>query len=116
MPRPARAGDAPSGRRERARPTARPVRRDGATNMIERLVEEVRRREKVMRTFPNVDSAHRLVSAFCAETHEEWSTGRRYLDMDEYFQWRADQSDEEALGEETSLNGELTTQPIAVPA
>lgn len=36
--------------------------------------------------------------------------------MDEYFQWRADRSDEEALGEETSLDGELDAQPTAVPA
>ena len=28
--------------------------------------------------------------ALCAETHEEWSTGRWYLNMDEYFQWRDD--------------------------
>ncbi len=86
------------------------------TNMLERFIQEIRRREKVIRIFPNMDSAYRLVGALCAETHEEWSTGRRYLNMDEYFQWRADRSDEEALGEETSLDGELDAQPTAVPA
>ena len=53
-------------------------------NMLERFIQEIRRREKVIRIFPNMDSAYRLVGALCAETHEEWSTGRRYLVMDEY--------------------------------
>jgi transposase-like protein len=60
------------------------------TNMLERFIQEIRRREKVIRIFPNTGSAYRLIGALCAETHEEWSTGRRYLNMDEYFQWRAD--------------------------
>jgi len=86
------------------------------TNMLERFIQEIRRREKVIRIFPNIDSAYRLVGALCAETHEEWSTGRRYLNMDEYFQWRADRSDEQALSEEASLNGKQTAQPTTVPA
>ncbi len=40
--------------------------------MVERLIEEVRRREKVIRIFPNVDSAWRLIGAVLAERHEEW--------------------------------------------
>jgi hypothetical protein len=84
--------------------------------MLERFIQEIRRREKVVRIFPNMDSARRLVGALCAETHEEWSTGRRYLNMDEYFEWRVDQSDEKALGEGTSLNGEPAIQSATVPA
>ncbi len=84
--------------------------------MLERFIQEIRRREKVIRIFPNMDSAKRLVGALCAETHEEWSTGRRYLTMDEYFEWRTDRSVEEDLGEQTSLNGESTAQPATVPA
>jgi transposase-like protein len=57
---------------------------------MERFTQEIRMREKVIRIFPNMDSAYRLVGALCAKTREEWSTGRRYLNMDEYFQWRAD--------------------------
>ena len=79
-------------------------------------LREIRRREKVIRIFPNTGSAYRLVGALCAETHEEWSTGRRYLNMDGYFQWRADRSDEQTLSEEASLNGKRTAQPTAVPA
>jgi transposase-like protein len=63
-------------------------RRLRTTNALERLIEEVRRREKVIRIFPSEESAWRLLGAFLAERHEEWSTGRRYLKMDEYFDWK----------------------------
>lgn len=86
------------------------------TNMLERFIQEIRRREKVIRIFPNMGSAKRLVGALCAETHEEWSTGRRYLTMEEYFEWRTDRSDEDALDEPTELNGKPTAQSAAVPA
>jgi transposase-like protein len=64
-------------------------RRLRTTNMLERFIEEIRRREKVIRIFPSGDSAHRLIGALCAEQHEEWSTGRRYLTMEAFFEWRA---------------------------
>ena len=86
------------------------------TNMLERFIQEIRRREKVVRIFPNMDSAYRLVGALCAETHEEWSTGRRYLNMDEYFRWRADPTVEDPSDEEASLNGNQAAQPPTVPA
>ena len=73
-------------------------RRLRTTNMVERFIEEIRRREKVIRIFPNRASAYRLIGALCAEQHDEWSTGRRYLTMDEYYQWKADVSE----GEPTS--------------
>ena len=55
------------------------------TNMLERLNSEIRRREKVIRIFPYERSAWRLIGAYLMEQHEEWMTGRRYFDMDEYF-------------------------------
>jgi transposase-like protein len=58
------------------------------SNMLERLIQEVRRREKVIRIFPNKESAWRLVGALLAEKHEEWSRRRRYWKMDEFYQWR----------------------------
>jgi len=64
-------------------------RRLRTTNMLERFIEEIRRREKVVRIFPSGDSAYRLIGALCAERHEEWSTGRRYLTMDAFYEWRA---------------------------
>jgi putative transposase len=85
------------------------------TNMLERFIQEIRRREKVIRIFPNIDSAYRLVGAICAKTHEEWSTGRRYLNMDEYFEWRAD-SVEEAFDEEAFPIEQQATPSVTVPA
>ena len=84
-------------------------RRLRTTNMVERFIEEIRRREKVVRIFPNRESAYRLVGALCAETHEEWSTGRRYLDMNEYFDWKSTQQEEESKAEERA-------EPVAVVA
>ena len=70
------------------------------TNMLERFIQEIRRREKVIRIFPNQESVYRLVGALCAETHEEWSTGRRYLDMEDYFEWKDAQRQEESESRE----------------
>jgi transposase-like protein len=75
-------------------------RRLRTTNMLERFIEEIRRREKVIRIFPNIDSVERLVGALCAETHEEWSTGRRYLKMEEFLKWQAGQKTGEPDSEE----------------
>ena len=58
------------------------------TNCVERLNEEIRRRERVIRIFPNGDSAVRLLGAVLIERDEDWSTGRRYLNMAEYWQWK----------------------------
>jgi transposase-like protein len=52
-----------------------------STNGLERLNEEIRRRTRVIRIFPNRASCLRMVSALCQEQDEEWVTGRRYLDM-----------------------------------
>ena len=48
---------------------------------MERLNQEIRRRTRVVRIFPNRESALRLITALCVEQSEEWETGRRYLDM-----------------------------------
>jgi transposase-like protein len=64
-------------------------RRLRTTNMLERFIEEIRRRETVIRIFPNEESAYRLIGALCAERHEEWSTGRRYLTMEAFYEWKA---------------------------
>ena len=50
------------------------------TNCIERLNEEIRRREKVIRIFPNEKSAIRLIGAILIDINEEWiSTQRSYI-------------------------------------
>lgn len=43
-----------------------------STNMLERLNEEIRRRNYVVRIFPNTESGLRLVRALAVETHENW--------------------------------------------
>jgi transposase-like protein len=63
-------------------------RRLRTTNMQERLNEEIRRRERVIRIFPNDASALRLIGALLAEQNEVWAE-RRYLDMDEFREWAA---------------------------
>ncbi|MGH7714504.1 MAG: IS256 family transposase [Vulcanimicrobiaceae bacterium] len=58
-----------------------------STNMQERLNEEIRRRERVLRIFPNDAAAKRLVGALLIDAFETWQE-RRYLDMAEYHEWR----------------------------
>ena len=97
-------------------------RRLRTTNMLERFIEEIRRREKVI--YPHLPESRVGLSARrgplrrdpCAETHEEWSTGRRYLNPGGYFRWRADLAVEDSSDEGALLNGKRATQPTAVPA
>ena len=51
------------------------------TNMIERFNQELLRRSRVIRIFPNDESCLRLFGAMCIEKSEQWRTGRLYLDM-----------------------------------
>ena len=53
-----------------------------STNMLERLNEEIKRRTRVVRIFPNPASCLRLIRALCAETHEAWLEDNRYINMD----------------------------------
>jgi transposase-like protein len=39
---------------------------------LERLNEEIKRRTRVVRIFPNGESCLRLVRALAVETHENW--------------------------------------------
>ncbi|MFT8309987.1 IS256 family transposase [Sporolactobacillus sp. Y61] len=66
-------------------------RRLRTTNGMERLNEEFRRREQVIRIFPNRESVIRLMGSVLMEQDEKWSNGRRYLRMDDYFDWKAKQ-------------------------
>ena len=63
-------------------------RRLRTTNMQERLNEEIRRRVRVIRIFPNDQSAMRMVGALLAETNDDWQE-RPYFDMTEYQEWKA---------------------------
>ncbi len=74
-------------------------RRIRTTNSLERLNQEIKRRSRVVRIFPNRASCLRLVSALAIEQSEEWLTGRRYLDM----QQLEEHSRQEDLGGEEAL-------------
>lgn len=51
------------------------------TNPIERFNQELKRRSKVVRIFPNEDACLRLMSALLLEFHEDWLDGRRVFPM-----------------------------------
>ena len=89
--------------------------------MTQRFIQEVRSREKPIRIFPSVESARRLVGALSAETHEEWSTGRCYFDMEEFFEWKASRledysSEEDSFGDQASSTENSVDRDTAVAA
>ncbi len=57
-------------------------RRIRTANLLERLNQEVKRRTRVVRVFPNEASCLRLVSAILMEKSEAWLTGRTYLNFE----------------------------------
>jgi transposase-like protein len=71
------------------------------SNGIERLNQEIRRRERVIRIFPNEASVIRLIGALLMEQDEKWQTDRKYFEMALYYQ---------AL---TESNGSTMTAAIA---
>ncbi len=54
-------------------------RRLRTSNSIERLNQEIRRRERVIRIFPNRESIQQLMGALLIDINEGWMTGKRYL-------------------------------------
>lgn len=56
-------------------------RRIRTTNGNERVNQEMKRRSRVVRIFPNPASTLRLATALLKEWHEDWVTGQRYLRM-----------------------------------
>jgi transposase-like protein len=62
------------------------------TNSIERLNEEIRRRDRVIRIYPNEKSVIRLLGALLMEQDEKWSSGRKYLDMQDYYEFLKEQT------------------------
>lgn len=62
------------------------------SNLAERVNEEIRRREKIIRVFPNEKSAERLIGALLAQTHDAWQEGVRYFDMSEYWDFKQEEN------------------------
>jgi putative transposase len=53
-----------------------------STNMLERLMEEIKRRTLVVRIFPNTASCLRLIRALAVEMDENWIEAMQYLNME----------------------------------
>lgn len=52
------------------------------TNMVERLNQEIKRRTRLVRSFPNMESYKRLAGTILVRTDEKWqTTSRAYFDM-----------------------------------
>lgn len=58
------------------------------TSSIERLNEELRRRERVTRILPNEASLIRLMGSVLMDIHEKWMSGKKYFTMDKYYEER----------------------------
>lgn len=53
-----------------------------STNMLERIMEEIKRRTLVVRIFPNAAGCLRMIRALAVEMHENWIEAIRYLNME----------------------------------
>jgi transposase-like protein len=53
--------------------------RISSTNVVERIVREIRRRSRVIDVFPTVDSYVRLVTCYLVEYSEDWGSDRSYI-------------------------------------
>jgi putative transposase len=68
------------------------------TNGLERFNQEIKRRTRVVRIFPNREACLRLVTALAVEQpEEEWVTGRRYLDMEQLKERRSEERSREEV-------------------
>lgn len=54
------------------------------SNGLERLNQEIRRRTRVVRIFPNEESLLRLVSAILMEISDDWETDKRYVNFNSH--------------------------------
>jgi putative transposase len=60
-----------------------------STNMLERLNQEIKRRNYVVRIFPNRESCLRLVRAVAVEMYENWLEAKEVADLCVgHFRWR----------------------------
>lgn len=54
-------------------------RRISSTNVVERIIREIRRRSRVVGVFPNKESYVRLITCYLIEYSEEWINERSYI-------------------------------------
>ena len=63
--------------------------------------EEISMSERVIRIFPNMDSAIRLIGAMLMEQDEKWISSHKYFDMDEYTLYVKEPKSQQKPSEET---------------
>lgn len=56
------------------------------SNILERENGEVRKREKIIKIFPNKESALRLLGAVLLDDHNDWISKHRIFNMEEYLE------------------------------
>lgn len=57
-------------------------RKVSSTNVVERIIREVRRRSRVIGVFPNQESYGRLITCYLIEYSEDWINERSYIKQD----------------------------------
>jgi transposase-like protein len=67
------------------------------SNGIERLNEEIRRRDRAIRIYPSDESVMRIIGTALAEQSEKWQEDRLYLDMREYMRHVSEGTADELL-------------------
>jgi len=72
------------------------------SNLAERVNEEIRRRQRVIRIFPNEKSALRIIGAWLADLNDRWFMSAKYFNMKEYWDWK--NSDEVKKEESNVIN------------
>ena len=64
------------------------------SNGIERVNEEIRRRDRALRIYPSKGSVDRIIGTLLMELHDDWRDGRLYIEMGEYLKAQGQGSDE----------------------
>ncbi|PLT43688.1 DNA polymerase IV [Paenibacillus pasadenensis] len=78
------------------------------SNGMERLNGEIRRRETVIRIFPNRASVIRLIGAMLMEENEYWMTKKPYMDMTDFKAWKKQKATQGAGSEEQETSTTMT--------
>ena len=90
--------------------TVRYQKRLRTSNLAERVNEEIRRRQRVIRIFPNEASATRMIGACLADLYENWLGGIKYFDRQEFWDWKNEELEKEGKNE-ASAKSKLITIP-----
>ena len=77
--------------------------RPRTTGGQERLNEEIRRRDRVIRIYPNRDLSVRLLGALLMEIDEKRQCGHRYFDMEDDYVWREERRKKEVAESQQSV-------------